>query len=247
MKRDAINVSVLWLVLTILGWVLVSNWNIYPAQYAREGHIVDDALNLLTALAVPVFAFVVAILIYSALRFRTSGADEDGPPIKGTGRVVAIWLVITVSLAGFILINPGFVGLAEVRGESTPDIVIDVTAQRWSWTITYPNGESVTSFDGELVLPVDQRVRFDLTAPDVEVVHSFWIPAFRVKQDVVPGRTTTMLITPLDTGSFDADPNMRVQCAELCGAGHAGMSMNVRVVEPAEFEAYLDSLSAQGG
>jgi cytochrome c oxidase subunit 2 len=242
-----INVSVLWLVLTVLGWVLVSNWNIYPAQYAREAHIVDEALELLTVLAVPVFAFVVSILIYSAFRFRTTGNEGDGPPIKATGRVVAAWLVITVSLAGFILVNPGFVGLAAIRGDSTPDIVIDVTAQRWSWTITYPNGESVTSFEGELVLPVDTRVRFDLTAPDVDVVHSFWIPAFRIKKDVVPGRTTTMLVTPLKKGSFDLDSTMRVQCAELCGIGHAGMSMNVRVVEPAEFEAYLDGLSAQGG
>lgn len=246
MRRDLARVGVLWVVLTVLGELLVLNWRIFPVPYAREAEVVDEAFDLLSIMAVPVFAFVFAVLVYAIFAFRSSGPHEDGPPLRGTGKTIGAWLVITVALALAILINPGFVGLAEVRGESTPDLVIDVTGQRWFWTVTYPNGAEVTSVDGELVVPVDTRIRFDITAPAADVVHSFWVPAFRVKKDAVPGRVTRMLVTPLETGSYEDDPNLRVQCAELCGLGHAGMMMKVRVVEPDEFDAYLANL-ARGG
>ncbi|VAW01093.1 Cytochrome c oxidase polypeptide II [hydrothermal vent metagenome] len=247
MKKDILNATLLWIVLSILGWILVLNWNIFPPALAREARIVDDAFNLLTVLAVPVFTFVVAILIYAAFRFRSPGGVEDGPPIQDSGRILTAWLIVTIALAGGILINPGFVGMSEVRGEGGADVVIGVTGQRWSWTISYPNGVDVTSYTGELVLPVDQRIQFDITSLDPDVIHSFWIPAFRIKKDAVPGRITQMFITPTETGTFAEDPNVRVQCAELCGQGHAQMSMKVRVVEQAEFDAYLDEILAEGG
>jgi cytochrome c oxidase subunit II len=247
MRKDLVNATLLWIALSILGWILVLNWNIFPADYAREARIVDDAFNMLMVLAVPVFSFVVAILIYAAVRFRSPGGTEDGPPIRETGGIMTAWLAITIALAAGILINPGFVGMGEVRGEGGPDVVIGVTGQRWSWTISYPNGVDVTSYTGELVLPVDQRIQFDITSLDPDVIHSFWIPAFRIKKDAVPGRVTQMFITPTETGTFDGDPNIRVQCAELCGQGHAQMAMRVRIVEQAEFDAYLDDILAQGG
>ena len=103
MKRDLINTGLLWLVLTILGWVLVLNWNIFPPALAREAEIVDNAFNLLMVLAVPVFTFIVAIMIYAAFRFRDPERTEDGPPIRETGRIMTAWLVVTVTLAAGIL------------------------------------------------------------------------------------------------------------------------------------------------
>jgi len=99
----------------------------------------------------------------------------------------------------------------------------------------------VTSY-GEIVLPVDRRVRFEVTSTDV--VHSFWVPAFRMKVDAVPGLTTTVYITPNRTGSLADDNGFRLQCAELCGFGHYVMGVPVRVVEQGEFEAWI---AQQGG
>ncbi|MCS7295733.1 MAG: cytochrome c oxidase subunit II, partial [Dehalococcoidia bacterium] len=78
-----------------------------------------------------------------------------------------------------------------------------------------------------------------------DVVHSFWIPAFRMKIDAIPGRTTYMVVRPVVTGSFDDDQAFRVQCAELCGLDHAKMWLPVRVVEREEFEAWVQQMKAQ--
>ena len=101
----------------------------------------------------------------------------------------------------------------------------------------------------ELVVPVDTRIRFDVTS--IDVLHSFWVPAFGMKIDAVPGRTTEMFVTTERTGDYADDSTLRAQCAELCGLSHAEMAMPVRVVERAEFDAWVDGLSidesASGG
>lgn len=91
------------------------------------------------------------------------------------------------------------------------------------------------------MLPAGRRVQFNVTSLDV--LHSFWVPAFRVKADAVPGQTYTMYITLDRTGTPD-DVAYRVQCAELCGLNHTNMSMPVRVVEPDEFDDWLQSKGA---
>lgn len=241
-KRDAIRVGLLWLALVIVLEVVWFSIEILPRQYAEEAKIIDDAFNLLTVLGIPVFSFVVAMLIYSAIEFRSRGdASEDGPPIKTSKPVVVTWLVVTSALAIFILINPGLVGLAELRANPEADLVIGVEGQRWQWVATYPNGAEVRD---ELVLPVDARVRFEVTS--VDVLHSFWIPGFRMKIDAVPGLTTSVFITPTELGNFADDTALRLQCAELCGIGHTRMVMPVRVVEQAEFQAWMaEQLTAQ--
>lgn len=236
MNRDWWIVAAVWVALTAVGEWLILGSSFLPTGYAREAEVVDEAFILLMVLGLPVLTMVVTMLGYSAYRFRTSGEPvEDGPALKGDRRVVVAWLVVTGLLTLTVLINPGFVGLAEIRGEPSADLQIHVTAQRFSWEMTYPNGAVTRE---ELVLPVDQRVRFDVDATDV--LHSFWIPAFRVKIDAVPGRTTSLYVTPDRVGSFDDDPNLRVQCAELCGGGHPVMAVPVRVVEQAEYEQWLD-------
>lgn len=87
-------------------------------------------------------------------------------------------------------------------------------------------------------MPIDQVVLFKVTSFDV--IHSAWFPAFRMKIDAVPGITTNMAIVPNLSGTMGEDPNFRLQCAELCGTGHAIMSLPVRVVTEAEFDAWID-------
>lgn len=248
MRRDYVSVGILWFVLTFIGELLLPLWNFVPPSASKEGVIVDKAFNFLGVMGLPVFAFVVSILIYSLYRFRAKGeADGDGPPIRSSAVVYLLWLPITGVLAVAILIYPGITGVAELRADPTVDLVVQVEAEQWNWTFIYPEyGITIQKAD-QLVLPVDSRVRFEVTSRDV--VHSFWIPAFRMKVDAVPGRTTTLYLTPTKTGTFDDDYMMRLQCAELCGTGHARMRAGVTVVEQAEFEQWLadNAEAAEGG
>ena len=133
---------------------------------------------------------------------------------------------------------------------------VNAVGFRWSWAFNYldedvysigmPVDSQMLSNDPEiaeaqiptLVLPVDEKVRFELTSPDV--IHSFWVPAFLFKMDVIPGTTNAVELTPDKLGTFVG------KCAELCGTYHSQMLFNVKVVERAEFDAYIEELRAKG-
>jgi cytochrome c oxidase subunit 2 len=237
-RKSWLPVGLLWLGYTVLLVALTKYVNILPAEWAEEAHVVDEAFLLLMYLGSPVMALVLAVMTWGVIGWRSEGADrEDGPNQQNNRVLVTTWLVITSALAIGVLINPGFVGLAEIRGEPSSDYVIEIQAAQFFWEVTYPNGE--TALD-ELVVPAEMRVRYDVSS--VDVLHSFWIPAFRVKIDAVPGVPTQVYTTATAEGTSDDDVNLRVQCAELCGAGHASMAMPVRVVSDAEFNEYVESL-----
>ena len=141
--------------------------------------------------------------------------------------------------------------------DANPDVTVDVRAKQWSWDFNYIAGndvkESVYSvgvqaeLDGKpfdkstlptLYLPVNRSVELQLNARDV--IHSFWVPAFLDKKDVLPGKTNYMTLTPTVVGEYDG------KCAELCGEYHSEMLFNVKVVTQAEFDAHLASLKAKG-
>jgi cytochrome c oxidase subunit 2 len=251
MRRDYVSVGILWFILTFVGELLVPVMNIFPFLASEEGTVIDDAFHYLMIMSVPVFAFVLSVLIYSLFRFRVSEMPsgvrgetrEDGTPIQGSTVVYTAWLLITGGLALAILIHPGVTGLAELRANPSADLVVQVSAEQWNWTYTYPAYGITIKKAKELVLPVDTRVKVEMTANDV--LHSFWVPAFRMKIDAVPGKTTVMYVTPNVAGSFEDDPTMRVQCAEMCGTGHARMRTGVVVLEQAEFEKWVAEAVAQ--
>ncbi len=133
-----------------------------------------------------------------------------------------------------------------------PDHVIEVVGQQWSWTFNYMNEESLGSDDSTddvyvvgttaepptLVLPVGETVRVNLNSPDV--IHSFWVPAFLMKMDVIPGRHNGFEFTPTREGTYAG------RCAELCGVYHSRMLFNLDVVSPTEYEEYLQTLADKG-
>ncbi len=132
---------------------------------------------------------------------------------------------------------------------ANPDVRMDVVGQKWSWTFNYREADNpaVGSDVWEsgtirntpsLYLPVNKSVRFTLSSPDV--IHSFWVPAFYEKLDVVPGRLNTFDVTPNKEGVFAG------KCAELCGTYHSAMLFNVHIVSEAEYNAYLKTLVAKG-
>jgi len=241
-RKTWFPVAILWLGYTVLLLALTRYINVLPVEWAEEAAVVDDAFLLLMYLGSPVMALVLAVMTWGAIAWRSGGADrEDGPNQHNNRVLVTVWLVATSALAIFVVINPGFLGLAEIRGEPSSDYVIEMEASQFFWEVTYHNG--AVALD-ELVVPAEMRVRYDVTSTDV--LHSFWIPAFRIKIDAVPGITTVVYATAIDEGTNDDDVNLRIQCAELCGAGHATMVLPVRVVSDAEWNAYISSLGGSG-
>lgn len=119
---------------------------------------------------------------------------------------------------------------------------VNVVAFRWNWGFNYLDegayAVGTPNLPAELVLPVGEKVRFELTSPDV--IHSFWVPAFLFKMDVIPGKTNAFELTPDKVGTYAG------KCAELCGVDHSRMLFNVRVVERAEFDQYIADLKARG-
>ena len=235
MKQHLPIVSALWVVFTALALAGAALMNPFPTSGAREAEFFDHAFRVMTYMGAPVLGFVLAALVYSILRFRSADPERDGPPIYGVGAIPKIWLGATSALAIVVMIYPGLTGLAEIRRDRSYDYEVTVTAYRWAWSVQYPDGFTAT----ELVLPVDQRVKFNITAPDGDILHSFWVPAFRVKLDAVPGQVNHVYVTPNELGDGATDASFRVQCAELCGIFHARMQMSVRVVEADEYAAWV--------
>jgi cytochrome c oxidase subunit II len=240
-KRAVIAVALIWLVVTVLVEVWVSSINLHPFAASREAGISDEAFNLLVYLSIPVSTFVLIVIGYSLFAHRAKGDDRaDGPPVRSHKVFIAAWIVITVGLSVYVVINPGFSGLDELRAEPEAELIIDISGERWNWAVNYVEADVQTQ--GTLVIPVDTRVLFRITATDV--IHSFWIPAFRIKMDAVPGIVTSTLVTAEVIADYSDDPLMRVQCAELCGLGHARMWNEVEVMSQADFDAWLEANGA---
>lgn len=233
---------ILWLVLTVAGLGAVLTVDFYSVVASDRGEEIANAFRFLTALAIPVSAMVVAVLVYSVLR-RGSGdmPDEDGMAFDGTGLFPKLWFGATAALTLLIIIYPGLWTLnGVIEKHETPDLVVNVEALQWTWLISYP--EQGLENQVELVIPVDSKVTFNITSRDV--VHSFWVPAFLMKIDAIPGHTTTMSLIAVEEGDYSDEPLYRLQCAELCGISHANMRVPVRVVSQSEFEDWVSQKSA---
>lgn len=238
MKRDLIYAAVLWIVVTVLGEWALANLDYFPLRAAVEAHIVDEAFHLLMVLGLPVLTFVVVGMVYAILRFRADDDAADGPPIFTHNGLTWGWFVVTSALAIYVIVDPGITGLRKLTANQQQDLVVQVEATQWQWSYAYPQYDVILEDADELVLPVDRRAKFEITATDV--IHSFWVPAFRMKLDAVPGQTNVMYVTPDRVVSFEDDPGVRVQCAELCGTGHPRMRTGLRVVTVEEFEAWIE-------
>jgi cytochrome c oxidase subunit 2 len=236
MKRDLVVVFLLILGLTAAGEYLAATVEFYPESHSDKGKEIRDAFMVLTYLAVPVCAMVVGVLVYALATRRGSGPDDDGEPLRGRGAVPAAWFAVTSGLTLLVMVYPGLTSLGDViDNPSNPELTVKVEGVQWTWLVSYPDQKVERT--APMVLPVDREIRFEITSLDV--LHSFWVPAFAMKIDAVPGKTTVVSLRPEQIGSYETDDLMRLQCAELCGLSHSKMMIPVSVVSQDDFEKWV--------
>jgi cytochrome c oxidase subunit II len=214
----------------------------FPTQASVQAERQDQLYLALMIMSAFIMAIVVTFLVYSVWKFRARPGDEerDGPPIHGHTALEIVWTIIpTIIVVGFAVAG----GIVLVRNETTAPnhLNVQVQARQFAWTFKYAGGVESPI----LVLPVGRNVEFDITSMEKDVIHSFYVPQFRVKQDAVPGLVTHTYATPTKTGTF------ALICTELCGAGHSLMRAPVQVVSKEAFAAWLKNQqskkTSQGG
>ncbi|MFI5010148.1 MAG: cytochrome c oxidase subunit II [Solirubrobacterales bacterium] len=237
LQRSLVLTGLAAVLATAIGIVLsyVIHW--FPVEASTQARNTDRLYHVLVIASIPIFVLVLSVILYSVWQFRMRPGQElqDGPPIHGNTRLEVFWTALpAVLILG--LVSYSFVVLHE--NEQRPpgkEITVDVTGQQFVWSYEYPpsvtGGAPLKSYS--LYLPKGESVYFRLHSKDV--IHAFWIPAFRLQQDVVPGIVTHYRATPTRIGSYP------VVCNLLCGAGHGLMRSTAHVVSPAQFEAWLKS------
>jgi len=207
------------------------SWNGQGASTAAAP--IDRLLDVMIVLSAFVFSLVMVMLGYALWRFKAKPGDEsDGEPIHGNTRLEVAWTVIPTII---VLFGAGYswAVLNDIEEKAPNPLTVDVFSQQFAWSFGYPGKEMAFS-EGELHVPLDRQVQFKMHALDV--IHSFWVPEWRIKKDNVPGITTTAIVTPDKVGTY------QLVCTELCGFGHAAMRAKVVVEPPAEFRKWVAGL-----
>lgn len=203
-----------------------------PIQATAQALDIDRLFGYHIWLIAFLFALVVVFMVYAIVVFRhRAGEDEDkeGEYFHGNVRLEIAWTLIPLIFVVFFAFESTRI-LINITREQPDEYVVNVEGRQWSWNFTYPDTGLSTQ---ELVLPVDQPIRLEMTS--VDVLHNFWVPEFRVKQDMLPGMEPRHLrFTPSEVGEY------KVICAELCGLNHTGMVATVRVVPQDEFAAWMN-------
>ncbi|VAW43539.1 Cytochrome c oxidase polypeptide II, partial [hydrothermal vent metagenome] len=195
--KHAIAVAVLT-VITAVGMYFLLNWMfVKPIAASTQAGPIDTLFNAHFLAIAILFALIMVIMLYAAVVFRRDPGDEsDGPHIHGHIGLEIAWTILPT----FVVIGFGVYGIIVFQDITTVqdnEMVVSVVGQQWSWSFEYPDEEVKSA---RLVLPIDQPVLLELESTDV--IHSFWVPEFRVKQDVVPGAMFPLRITPTKLGSY---------------------------------------------
>jgi cytochrome c oxidase subunit II len=210
-----------------------------PPSAAGQGQEVDQLYYYVFLIAVAVFVLVEGLLLWIVLRYRRRPTAEGLPPqTHGNNLLEILWTLIPAAVVTMLFVAT-VQTLASVESlEAEPQgVVVDVHGFQWQWTFSYEQYDPPLTFTGAgevgpvMVVPVDETVRIRLHADDV--IHSFYVPMFRYKQDVVPGRVNQFDIRIDEPGTYAG------QCAEFCGLLHYAMHFTVQAVPRAEFDAWV--------
>lgn len=238
-SNSIVRLLIIGLVLLVVGAFVGYTNPFMPIAASAEAAATDSLFNLMIMIGTIIFLIVEGALVYSILKFRRKPNDEtDGPNQHGSVVLEVTWTVIPAVIVFFLSVV-SFQVFAQTQVARDNEIVVKVLGQQFVWSFEYARPKSVPQnavmrASDVLVLPVDKPLRFEISAKDV--MHGFWIPEFRIKQDAVPGRVTEVRTLPNRTGEYS------VVCYELCGSGHGAMRNKVQVVSLDEYEKYVLSL-----
>jgi cytochrome c oxidase subunit 2 len=245
--------------LVLTGLWVGQNVNLLPVDASANAPVYDELFKVLFSIGTILFIGIVGLIVYSLVRFRRrAGETGDGVAIDGNLPLEILWTAIPAVVVLFVGIYSYDIydrmggmtplndhsmhsmagseertwgGISPVSLDGDPAIAplpVDVTAMQFAFIFHYPDSD-ITS--GELHVPVGQPVALQMKALDV--IHAFWVPQFRLKQDVIPGQPTLLSFTPTRAGQYP------IVCAELCGPYHGGMRSSVIVEEPESFAAWV--------
>ncbi|MEA2468716.1 MAG: cytochrome c oxidase subunit [Thermoleophilaceae bacterium] len=247
-RRHWRRLIAVWAALTValaVVIVFVAGPHLPPGDRSSEATDQRTGIIVLSCLVIPMTTAVVVYFAYALVAFRARPGDDEHPaaaPSRGNRRVSIAWVAAslvtvlaaaafgTVKIAGYAYGAGGGQGPDPTAKPAGDPYAVQVIGQQWAFTFRYPDAGGVETT--ELALPVDRLVALHVTSLDV--VHAFWAYGLGVKADAVPGADNVAYVRPLEVGSFD------VACAELCGIAHGYMRTTVRVLEPGDFQAWIE-------
>ncbi len=200
-----------------------------PAAKSTIASEVDALFSFVFIASILFFVLVIGGALYFIIRYRRRKGDGYTPDYSHNTKLEVVWTVIPTILV-FVIFFWSFKTYLKMQVAPKDAIQIKATGQKWFWQFDYPEGASST---GELIVPRGKPVQVLLSSRDV--IHSFYVPNFRVKMDALPNRYTMAWFEATETGEYD------LFCAEYCGTGHSKMLAKVRVVEPEEYQQWLQS------
>ncbi len=269
LPATAIYTILISIAVVIGGVWAADNLNFLPSVASSNAPIYDELFKVLFVIGIILFVGMTALVIYSLIRFRKKpGQVGDGIAIEDNLPLEIFWTAIPAIVVLFVglysydiyermggmqtlaLNNShthhsmsskeriwGGIGSGaqqENTGGMMPLINVEVTAMQFAFLFNYPTGDIIS---GELHVPVDHPVSMRMESKDV--IHAFWVPEFRLKQDIIPGQPTILNFTPTKIGKYP------IICAELCGPYHGGMRSTVVVEELEDYQTWINKNSKQ--
>jgi len=226
--RHFVVVGILVILMSVLTFVGLNNAGLMPVEASAQAIPIDRMWDQQVIAMSFLFALIVVPMFYSLVVFRRRKGDTtDAEHIEGNTKLEVTWTILPL-FAVLAFAYLGGTSLAQTLRVDPDAMVVKVTGRQWSWSFEYPD---YGVFSTELHVPKGKQIYLQMTSTDV--IHSFWVPEFRLKQDLVPGRITQLHITPILEG------NWKVRCAELCGASHYSMETPVIVSSQAVFDEWM--------
>ena len=202
---------------------------LFPDSASTTSPLVDAASFFVFGVAVFFTVLICFLIVFFSVKYRRgSRADRSNPVTHHLGLEI-LWITVPLIIAMGLFVTATYVYFEMYRPPpNAPEVY--VLGRQWMWELRHPEGKREIN---ALHVPVGKPVKLTMTSQDV--IHSFFIPAFRIKQDVVPGRYTSLWFQPTKTGKF------HLFCAEYCGTKHSGMIGWVEVMGPSEYQSWLES------
>ena len=251
-----------YLIFIIFGVIGISFWigfnvNLLPVEASINAPIYDELFKILFIIGLILFIGMSLLVVYSLFKFRKrKGQIGDGIALEGNLKLEIIWTVIPSIIVLFVglysyNIYDRMGGMNELNHDHSAmgnnsekiwagisqtnnnlgliDTNIEVSAMQFAFLFNYPKGDFIS---GELHVPVNKEISVKMESKDV--IHAFWIPEFRIKQDIIPGQPTVLNFTPTKVGKYP------IICAELCGPYHGGMRASIIVEEQSDYENWFN-------